>query len=73
MASPVAGLRPILAARWLTENVPKPTSETEPPIPNSPAIAEVTASIALPASAFEDPVLAATALIRSPLFIIFSF
>jgi hypothetical protein len=71
MLAPVAGLRPILAALWLTENVPKPTRETEPPPDNSPAIAEVVASIALPASAFESPVPAATALIRSPLFMMF--
>ena len=56
MLAPVAGLRPILAALWLTENVPKPTRETEPPPDNSPAIAEVVASIALPASAFDSPV-----------------
>ena len=40
MVSPVRGLRPARAARAFTENVPKPTSETEPPF----ASVEVTLS-----------------------------
>ena len=50
IVSPVAGLRPALAALWLTEKVPKPTNAQDPPLASSPAIADVVASMARPAS-----------------------
>ena len=46
---PVCGLRPVLAARSLTENTPKPTKETSPPFFNSAVIVSTTASKARPA------------------------
>jgi hypothetical protein len=70
IVSPVAGFRPALAALWLTEKVPNPTSAQEPPLASSPATADVIASMARPASALESPVLAATASISSPLFML---
>jgi len=35
ISAPVRGLRPILASRWPTSNVPKPTNDTESPFCNA--------------------------------------
>src|SRR5688572_19541463 len=70
IASPVAGLRPIRAERFVTEKVPKPGSVTLSPFFSVLEIASRVASRALPASALvkSDPL--AMASIKSPLFII---
>jgi hypothetical protein len=68
IGSPVRGLRPIRAARALTENVPKPTSDTPPPSLSVDVTASSTASTAFVASARDNPAEPATASISSPLF-----
>ena len=61
-------LLPVLAALCLTLKVPKPTSETLSPPARLPAIAFNVASTALPASAFDVSVAAATASVNWALF-----
>jgi hypothetical protein len=53
IASLVRGLRPVRAARFVTVNVPKPTSVTELPRFRLPRIPATMASRARPAAAFE--------------------
>src|SRR5208282_5232169 len=67
ISSPVAGLRPLPAARVLTENVPKPTRRTSSPLFSAWVIAPITASSASPAAALEVSVASATASINSAL------
>ena len=69
MVSPVLGLRPVVAARWATEKVPKPTIRTSPPDFNADVMLSNTPSTARPASAFGQPAASATAETRSFLFI----
>src|SRR3546814_18251080 len=70
MGSPVRGLRPVDALRLATEKVPKPTSRTSSPPDRALVMASNTPSTAPDASFFESPLEAATALIRSFLFIL---
>ena len=65
----VAGLIPILSAFSTTEKVPKPTNDTLSPLFSAFETAETTPSTAFYASAMLKPDSAATALIRSALFI----
>src|SRR5690606_27731646 len=68
ISAPVCGLRPVRAARSLTENVPKPTSTTDSPFFNAPVMLSTTASSARPAAAFGMSADAAIASISSVLF-----
>ena len=63
--APVWGFLPSLAALCLTENVPKPTSDTESPLPKALPIPPKTASTALPAEALDISASPATASIKS--------
>ena len=66
---PVIGLRPSLAARSFTSNVPKPTRDTFSPLTSVSVTTSVKASTALPASFLEIPAFSATAATKSTLFI----
>jgi putative acetyltransferase len=66
--APVRGLRPLRAARLVTENVPNPTSVTEPPFFNDVLIDWITASSARPAAALERSACFATWSMSSDLF-----
>ena len=55
IASPVRGLRPVVALRCATEKVPKPTRRTSFPLCKDPVILLKTLSTAFVASAFEMP------------------
>jgi len=66
--SPVRGLRPSEARRWLTLNVPKPTRRTSPPPLKASVIASNTLSTAPVLSALDKPALSATTATRSFLF-----
>ncbi|EAT08144.1 hypothetical protein SKA58_08005 [Sphingomonas sp. SKA58] len=68
IVSPVRGLRPVDALRCETEKVPKPTRRTSSPFFNAPVMASNTPSTALVASFLLRPLLSATVLIRSCLF-----
>ena len=66
--SPVRGLRPVVAARFDTENVPKPTRRTSSPFFKVPLMLDNTASRASCAFVFDRSACLATASIRSDLF-----
>src|SRR3546814_5273546 len=68
MGSPVRGLRPVEAFRFVTEKVPNPTRRTSSPRFNAPEIVSKTDSTALPASVRLRPVASATEPISSCLF-----
>ena len=68
ICSPVLGLRPERSPRCFTEKVPNPTIETGSEFLRESPIAEMVASSALPASAFERPALCATSATSSDLF-----
>ena len=68
MAYPVRGLRPVVALRSATLNVPKPTRRTSPPPESEPVIESNTASTAFAESAFDNPELSDTAATKSFLF-----
>ena len=59
ISSPVAGLRPLPAARFLTEKVPNPTSRTSSPFLSALVIPSITASSAAAEAAFDVSVAAA--------------
>ena len=63
------GLTPERALRFLRSNVPKPTSITLSPLDKAPVIECNIALTALPVCCFVWPVISATALINSALFI----
>ena len=69
IVSPVLGLRPILAARLRTENVPKPTSVIESPLFRALVSASNAASKARAAEALDRSADSAIASINSALFI----
>src|SRR3546814_15262720 len=60
IGSPVRGLRPVEAFRFVTEKVPNPTRRTSSPRFNAPEIVSKTDSTALPASVRLRPVASAT-------------
>src|SRR5579863_9858960 len=60
IVAPVAGLRPVRAARLETPNLPKPATDTSPPAASSAAIASNTASTAPRAWPTPIPALSAT-------------
>src|SRR3546814_782489 len=66
--APVCGLRPVVALRLATENVPNPTRRTSWPFFNVVVMLSNTLSTALTASAFVRPEDVATAATRSFLF-----
>ena len=68
IGSPVFGLRPILAARFLTLKEPKPTNTTESLRLSELVIASIVAFKTRPAAAFESSVDSAIASISSDLF-----
>src|SRR5690554_6389083 len=68
ISAPVCGLRPVRAARSLTEKVPNPTSTTESPFFRAPVMLSTTASTARPAAALGISADAAMASISSVLF-----
>src|SRR3546814_288324 len=68
IGSPVRGLRPVEAFRFVTEKVPNPTRRTSSPRFNAPEIVSKTDSTALPASVRLRPVASATEPISSCLF-----
>ena len=67
-ASPVAGLRPFLAARFLTSKVPKPTNATLSPFFRVVVMMSISAPMVLSASALVELVLSAIAAINSERF-----
>src|SRR5450756_2302575 len=64
-AAPVAGLRPFLAARFLTSKVPNPTNATLSPFFRVEVMISISAAMALSASTFVLCVFCATASINS--------
>ena len=58
-SAPVDGLRPCLAARWLTLNLPKPASATSPPAASSSEIVSIVVSTTCRAWLADSPVCAA--------------
>ena len=65
MVSPVRGLRPVVAARLLTPNVPKPTRRTSSPLFKALETELIKASKALAESVLVKPVSAAMLAISS--------
>ena len=68
IASPVRGLRPVEAARFATEKVPKPTRRTSSPFFKALLIDSITASSASCAAALVMSAFLATASTSSDLF-----
>src|SRR3990172_1749924 len=68
IASPVRGLRPMLAARCATAKLPKPITLTSWPVFRASVMASNVASTAWPAPALDMPVRSATDAMRSFLF-----
>src|SRR3546814_12352835 len=68
IGSPVRGLRPVEAFRFVTEKVPNPTRRTSSPRFNAPEIVSKTDSTALPASVRLRPVASTPETIISCLF-----
>ena len=66
--SPVRGLRPVVAARLATLNVPQTTRRTSLPLCKAPVMDSKILSTAFAASALERPELPATEATRSFLF-----
>lgn len=69
---PVAGLRPVRAARLDDLKVPKPTRVTLSPLETAFVIAAIAASRALPAAALDSSASLATASMSSDLFKVIS-
>ena len=68
MAAPVDGLRPFLAARLRTSNVPNPTKATLSPFFRVVVMMSISAPMVLSASALVELVLSAIAAINSERF-----
>jgi hypothetical protein len=73
IASPVLGLRPARAARFLTSNVPKPTNATLSPFFRVAVMMSISAPMALSASAFVLLVFVDNASINSVRFMVSPF
>src|SRR5690606_4666089 len=69
--APVAGLRPLVALRWVAAKVPKPTRRTSSPSLSAEVMVSKTASTAAAAWALVRSAFSATAALRSFLFIAF--
>ena len=68
IAAPVRGLRPVVAARFATAKVPKPTKRTSSPFFKAVVTEATKASTALAASDYVKPVEQATLEMSSFLF-----
>ncbi len=68
MVAPVRGLRPVVALRWLVQNVPKPVRRTSEPLLSWLVMVSNTLSTARAASAFVIEAVEATCEISSCLF-----
>jgi hypothetical protein len=73
IAAPVDGLRPALAARFLTSNVPKPTNTTLSPFFRVVVMMSINAPMVLSASTFVEFVFVDNASINSLRFMVSSF